>query len=130
MAPYPLTHARMFHIRFRNPNKPGRDVDLDEKGRGASRPPPTWEAYDEGKKYLELGMIADELAEFVKREVLYMQANRGINGMHKCKLMQISWQNTPVVDLGWVEFNLVLSTILPDTGASLKGYGPGLVNVR
>ena len=97
MVPYP-PNARMFHIRFRNPNKPGRDVGLDEEGGGASRPPLTWEAYDEGKKYLELGMNLQNLS----REVLYMQANRGINGMHKCKLMQVSWQNTPVVDLGWV----------------------------
>ena len=57
----------MFHIRFRNPNKPGRDVGLDEEGGGASRPPPTWEAYDEGKKYLALGMMADEITEFVER---------------------------------------------------------------
>ena len=66
----------MFHIRFRNPNKPGRDVGLDEEGGGASRPPPTWEAYDEGKKYLELGMIADELAEFVERNSVHASVPR------------------------------------------------------
>ena len=47
----------MFHIRFRNPNKPDRDVGSDAEGGGASRPSLTWEVYDEGKKYLELGMM-------------------------------------------------------------------------
>ena len=77
MFPYPaLANARVFPIRFRNPNKPGRDVGPDAEGGGAASRP-TWEAYDEGKKYLELGMIRpDELAEFVERSSVHASEPR------------------------------------------------------